>query len=168
MFLSMPDPLALLKEQSKNLTENGYAVINVPDVTEGVSLGDISIATHQHLNSFTIKSLHNLVQKSGLNVVKIIKSGFGDRCTLASKKIYKKNFKKYGSNVDETKNFLKSKFAYKFNSVINLSKQNKSIGFICLKIFHILPLSNQNLSTGFGDQKHWHGRLMEKNKVKMQ
>ena len=171
----VPDPLRLLKEQSKNLTENGYAVINVPDVTEGVSLGDISIATHQHLNSFTIKSLHNLVQKSGLNVVKIIKSGFGGSlyCLASKKKIYKKNFKKYGSNIDETKNFFKkSKFAIgKFNNVINLSlKQNKSIGFYMpLRAFpYIASFKSKFKYRLFDDQRHWHGRFIDGENTKIE
>ena len=171
----IPDPLSLLKEHSKNLSKNGYVIINVPDVTEGVSLGDISIATHQHLNSFTIKSLHNLVQKSGLSVIKIVKSGFGGSlyCLASKRKTNKKRLKKFGSNTNETKKFFKkSKIAIrKFNNVINYSlKQNETIGFYMpLRAFPYIASYKSNFKYRlFDDQKHWHKRFIDGENTKIE
>ncbi len=168
------DPLTLLKEHYKNLNDNGYAVINVPDNTEGVSLGDISIATHQHVNNFTEKSLFNLVQKSGLSVVEIRKSGFGGSlyCLASKKKInHKKKINKLYSI--ETKNFFsKSKKAIKkFNKILNLSiKQKKIVGFYMpLRAFpyiasYDLPFKYRL----FDDQKHWHRKYIDGENTKIE
>ena len=59
----IPDPLLLLKEHYKNLNYGGYIIVNVPDSTDAVSLGDISMASHQHLNNFT-KTLYKTLLKN--------------------------------------------------------------------------------------------------------
>ena len=168
----IPDPLLFLKKHYNNLNDNGYVVINVPDVTEGVALGDISIATHQHLNSFTIKSLSNIVEKAGLNVIKIKKSGFGGSLyCLASKKILTRKRNNDLKSVDnETIQFFKkSKNAIrKFNNILDLSlKQEKTIGFYMpLRAFPYIASYNSNFSYRlFDDQKHWHKKYIDGEKT---
>ena len=164
----IPNPLSILKEHYKNLNDNGLAVINVPDVTEGVALGDISIATHQHLNNFTKNSLHDLVQKAGLNVIKIVKSGFGGSlyCLASKQKKYREKIKKTNSQINETNLFFKkSKKAIKrFNRLLDTSlKQKKTIGFYMpLRAFPYIASYNENFNYRlFDDQKHWHKKYID-------
>ncbi len=170
----IPNPLSILKEHYKNLNENGFAVINVPDNTEGVSLGDISIATHQHVNSFTEKSLRNLVEKSGMSVVEIQKSGYGGSlyCLASKKKInQKKKINKDYNN--ENKNFFSKskKIIKKFNETLNLSlRKKKTVGFYMpLRAFpyiasHKTPFKYRL----FDDQKHWHKRYIDGENTKIE
>lgn len=73
----VPDPAGFLRLQRDGLTPDGVLMINVPDCTASIACGDISIASHQHLNSFDDRSLYNTVMAAGLNVVTIEKSRFG-------------------------------------------------------------------------------------------
>jgi SAM-dependent methyltransferase len=77
VFEHVPDPVAFLARQRECLSENGYVIINTPDCTASIAAGDISIAFHQHLNSYDDRSLYNTVVAAGLHVVTIEKSKFG-------------------------------------------------------------------------------------------
>lgn len=162
------NPLLILQHHYKNLNEEGFIVINVPDVTEGVSLGDISIATHQHLNSFTKNSLHNLVEKAGFYVVKINKSGFGGSlyCLASKKKPLKKRKFIKKQLISENRNFfLKSKKAIiKFNKKINnCITKGETIGFYMpLRAFPYIASSKFRYNYRlFDDQKHWHRKFID-------
>lgn len=164
----IPNPLLLLKQHYKNLEYGGYIMVNVPDSTNAVLLGDISMATHQHLNNFTKNSLINLVEESGFKVIKLSKSGFGGSLyCLALKKKGKINTKiksKISSN--ESKNFfLKSKKVIeKFKKLLNLLlKQKKSIGFYMpLRAFPYIAKFNKSFKYRlFDDQTHWHKKFID-------
>ena len=77
VFEHVPDPVTFLAHQRERLTDDGYVIINTPDCTASIAAGDISIAFHQHLNSYDDRSLHNTVVAAGLHVVTIEKSKFG-------------------------------------------------------------------------------------------
>ena len=162
------DPLLLLKEHYKNLKYGGYIIVNVPDSTNAVLLGDISMATHQHLNNFTKNSLYNLVEKSGFKVIKLTKSGFGGSlyCLALKKKgKYKKKIKDKES-YNESKNFfLKSKIVInRFKKILHLSlKQKKSIGFYMpLRAFPYIAKFNKPFKCRFfDDQTHWHKKFID-------
>jgi hypothetical protein len=73
----VPDPAGFLRHQKDALSADGLLIANVPDCTASIACGDISIATHQHLNSFDERSLYNTMTAAGLHVVTIEKSKFG-------------------------------------------------------------------------------------------
>lgn len=77
VFEHVPDPVAFLGSQREHLSADGYVIINTPDCTASIAAGDLSIAFHQHLNSFDERSLHDTVVAAGLHVVTIEKSKFG-------------------------------------------------------------------------------------------
>jgi 2-polyprenyl-3-methyl-5-hydroxy-6-metoxy-1,4-benzoquinol methylase len=164
----IPDPLLLLKEHYKNLKYGGYIVVNVPDSTDAVSLGDISMATHQHLNNFTKISLQNLVEKSGFKVIKLAKSGFGGSLYCLALKKKGKYIKKIKDQelYNESRNFfLKSKKVInRFNKILELSlKQKKNIGFYMpLRAFPYIAKFNKTFRYRlFDDQTHWHKRFID-------
>ncbi len=87
VFEHVAEPVAFLASQRERLSENGYVIINTPDCTASIAAGDISIAFHQHLNSYDERSLHDTVRAAGLYVVTIEKAGFGGSLyCLASKR----------------------------------------------------------------------------------
>jgi SAM-dependent methyltransferase len=71
------DPVAFLREQRDGLSDRGILIANVPDCTTSIARGDISIASHQHLNSFDDRSLANVITAAGLHVVSVERSKFG-------------------------------------------------------------------------------------------
>lgn len=164
----VPDPLLLLKEHYKNLKYGGHVIVNVPDSTDAVSFGDISMATHQHLNNFTKNSLQNLIEKSGFQVIKLIKSGFGGSLYCLALKRKGKYIKKNKDKklYDESKNFfLKSKKVInRFKKILNLSLgQRKTIGFYMpLRAFPYIAIFNKSFKYRlFDDQTHWHKRFID-------
>jgi hypothetical protein len=71
------DPVAFLRSHHDFLASDGCVAIAVPDSTESVSLGDISMLMHQHINYFTRESLRRVVEAAGFTVLGIEKSGYG-------------------------------------------------------------------------------------------
>jgi trans-aconitate methyltransferase len=71
------DPISFLRHHYTKLNNNGLVVVNVPDATESIQLGDISMAMHQHLNYFTLDSLARTLQAAGLELVSVEKAKYG-------------------------------------------------------------------------------------------
>ncbi|MBV8468198.1 MAG: class I SAM-dependent methyltransferase [Burkholderiales bacterium] len=73
----VPDPIAFLKSHHAYLNPRGMVLIAVPDCTESIELGDLSMLMHQHLSYFSRDSLHAVVSAAGFRVLDISKSGYG-------------------------------------------------------------------------------------------
>lgn len=71
------EPVAFLKQHRERLNAGGVVVINVPDATESIAIGDISMAMHQHLNYFTEASLKNTLEASGFQVLSVDRAKYG-------------------------------------------------------------------------------------------
>jgi 2-polyprenyl-3-methyl-5-hydroxy-6-metoxy-1,4-benzoquinol methylase len=71
------DYASFLKHQYDQLNEMGIVIINVPDATDSIKVGDISMAMHQHLNYFTENSLRNVLKNEGFEVLSVDKAGYG-------------------------------------------------------------------------------------------
>ena len=72
------DPVAFLRAHHRNLSEAGHIVIAVPDCTESISRGDISMIIHEHLNYFDGNSLAATVNAAGFNPLRVEKSRYGN------------------------------------------------------------------------------------------
>lgn len=171
----VPDPSLLLKNHYKNLKSGGCIVVNVPDNTKAVSHGDISMATHQHLNNFTEKSLQIFIEKAGFKIIKLVKSGFGGSLyCLAIKKKEKYKIKSNEKKLyKESKNFfLKSKNVIdKFVNTLNVSlKQKKTVGFYMpLRAFPYIAVFNKPFKYRlFDDQSHWHNKFIDGEPTKIE
>jgi 2-polyprenyl-3-methyl-5-hydroxy-6-metoxy-1,4-benzoquinol methylase len=77
VFEHVADPVAFLRAQRGHLGADGYVIINTPDCTASIAAGDVSIAFHQHLNSYDERTLSNAVTAAGLHVVVLEKAKFG-------------------------------------------------------------------------------------------
>lgn len=59
------DPVAFLAACRRRLKPGGALVLAVPDCSESVELGDVSMACHQHINYFTRRSLMTAAREAG-------------------------------------------------------------------------------------------------------
>ena len=71
------DPVGFLRDHHRFMEKSGCIAIAVPDSTESIALGDISMLMHQHLSYFTTGSLRRVVEAAGFTVLGIEKSGYG-------------------------------------------------------------------------------------------
>ena len=71
------DPLAFLKAHHAQLSPGGMIAFAVPDCTESVEQGDLSMVIHEHINYFDMKSLRSLVEAAGFTVDKIERAKHG-------------------------------------------------------------------------------------------
>jgi SAM-dependent methyltransferase len=75
-----------LKSNLKELNDNGIVVFAVPDCTDNIKTGDISMFIHQHLNYFDDESLANLMKSAGFDLISIGKSSYGGVLYCCAKK----------------------------------------------------------------------------------
>jgi len=59
------DPVAFLRSHHSNMLSTGGIIFAVPDCTEHIALGDISMMLHEHLNYYDEESLTNVVRAAG-------------------------------------------------------------------------------------------------------
>jgi len=64
-----PDPVDFLARQRALLADGGRIVCAVPNCTDALRAGDVSIFVHQHWSYFTAVSLRRLAAAAGLRVV---------------------------------------------------------------------------------------------------
>lgn len=161
------DPVAFLAHHHHNLHENGLVIINVPDATESIEMGDISMAMHQHLNYFTEKSLRNTLQNAGFEVVAIDKAGYGGSLYgIGCRSGNAKNHIKLASSNDDTEyqTFLikANRVIKKFAEISNvwLSQKNNTVGYyVPLRTLPYIAINNIHENFRFfDDTHHWHHR----------
>jgi SAM-dependent methyltransferase len=155
------DPAGFLRLQKDGLGPDGLLIANVPDCTASIARGDISIATHQHLNSFDERSLYNTMTAAGLHVVTIEKSKFGGSLYgLASVRPPATPFR---TSVPEENARLFIARASAARARFAALAQGKSLGFY-------MPLRSLPYLAGIGrldgvrlfdDIAHWHGGYVD-------
>jgi 2-polyprenyl-3-methyl-5-hydroxy-6-metoxy-1,4-benzoquinol methylase len=65
------DPVQFLRAHHEQLGPGGMIVFAVPDCTEHIERGDISMIIHEHLNFFDAESLRRTVERAGFNVITV-------------------------------------------------------------------------------------------------
>lgn len=71
------DPVGFLSQQVEHLAPGGSLIAAVPDCTESIRLGDVSMIIHQHLNYFDEESLYKTVAAAGFGAISIEKAKYG-------------------------------------------------------------------------------------------
>ena len=71
------DPLGFLKAHYDDLNEGGFLIAGMPDVTESIAYGDISMAMHEHLNYFDTDSLRHALALAGFSDIRVETSKHG-------------------------------------------------------------------------------------------
>lgn len=59
------NPVGFLQAHHANLSQNGGLIFAVPDCTQHIALGDVSMLLHEHLNYFDEESLTNVLLSAG-------------------------------------------------------------------------------------------------------
>ncbi|MBS0424251.1 MAG: class I SAM-dependent methyltransferase [Proteobacteria bacterium] len=158
-------PLEFLQQIRENLNPDGIVIVNVPDATESIEIGDISMAMHQHLNYFTEDSLSALLSRAGFDVLNVIKAGYGGSLYAAARR--SKTAVSDLSNAQEnpvdgrfsvlTKQVLSS-FDHLVTSI--LLDKSASLGFyVPLRTLPYIAMTGRFSGFRFfDDTNHWHYR----------
>jgi len=85
------DPVAFLRTQHDALPVDGGLVVNVPDSTRCIAVGDISMALHQHVNMFDDRSLSSVLWTAGFQPLRMRRSNFGGSLYCLAKKTSRPN-----------------------------------------------------------------------------
>ena len=155
------DYVGFLKCQYDQLNNNGFLVVNVPDASESIKLGDFSLAMHQHLNYFSSYSLKSVLESSGFDVVAVERAGYGGSIyAIAVKKPVK--FSNYLSICGNEKSFLAeaelSSIKFTKATFNILASHGNSLGFyVPLRALPYIKKSKlSNNIRFFDDTPHWH------------
>ncbi len=157
------DPVELLKKKSKALNDNGIIIINVPNCEFSIKNGDISMAIHQHVNMFDRWSLKRVVDKSGLEVVKMDFSKFGSALFCVVKKRTKK-LKKMSINGGFYENFFRKvpERIKDFKNFVQPRLDSKSGFFIFQRALPYLAANNLGFDYNVYDNNSlWHNKFLD-------
>ena len=157
--------------QYEQLNENGFIVVNVPDASESIKIGDISMAMHQHLNYFTKKSISYILNSVGFEVITVDQAGYGGSIYAIGQK--KNSVKKnYSDKVEPSEYnnfiFMAKKTIDNFKKVSEniLNDSDRSLGFyIPLRTLPYLSFLSNYDYRFFDDTIHWHNCVFDGSKV---
>ena len=160
------EPVEFLIAQKKQLREKGLIITAVPDCSEGVRLGELSMTMHQHLNYYDLDSLKNVFEAAGLEILLLERATYGGSLYCCARKTDRVlNFdKKVGTLKFERFLALANGVADSvINSISNAFERKESVGFYAP--LRALPyLAVKEKWTGFrffDDTEHWHGRYFD-------
>lgn len=125
------DPVAFLRSQAECIDDDGLIIVNVPDCTRSIEMGDISMALHQHVNMFDSISLSNVFTAAGLEVMKLERSKYGAALYCAARKTKKIQQLKIEGGVERWDTFQNQskKIVDSFIEHVDRAKSEGSIGF---------------------------------------
>jgi SAM-dependent methyltransferase len=163
------DYINFLKHQYDHLKPNGLIVVNVPDASSSIELGDISIAMHQHLNYFTPSSLKFVLEKSGFKVESICKSGYGSSLYAIGRRVVNNAFsitdlQTHSNNLDfYIKKSQKSLQLFRESINSALADKRRSLGFyVPLRAIPYLScIEKFNGFRFFDDTNSWHLKFFD-------
>lgn len=81
------DPVKFLQAHRRDLTDDGQIIFGVPDCSECIACGDISMVLHEHLNYFDHESLAATVARAGFEVMSVESSNYGGVLYCAARRI---------------------------------------------------------------------------------
>lgn len=164
------DPVEFLKTQFEHLDDDGILIISIPDCTDSLAFGDISMILHQHLNYFDRESLEIVVKMAGFENVYIQEANYGGSlyCFARKKNRTKKKSPIYTNERNiKFKNFLRKHIKLKSRMKLYLdrvlSNKKTSLGFYApVRSFPYLSLMNLNAGFRFfDDTAYWHMKYFD-------
>lgn len=157
-----------LRKQYEQLNDDGMIIVNVPDATQSINVGDISMAMHQHLNYFTEMSLRRAISNAGFEVVSVDKAGYGGSLYAIGRK--KKNLVLEGMLSDYANEY--ENFSIRAEQVVAsfcdysdkiLSDSRRTLGFY-IPLRTLPYIASQGIYEGFrffDDTDHWHMNVFD-------
>jgi SAM-dependent methyltransferase len=163
------DPWKFIDDQKSILKTNGILIISVPNASESIEYGDISMAMHQHLQYFSHKSLTKLLEDSGFNILEIRTAEYGGSLYCAAQNTSKliREHKNLGSpEGNRLPNF--GNAVTKFQE--SLKKAQGTIGFyVPLRTMPYLCAAGVDMMKSeirfFDDTEHWHGKHFDGTRI---
>lgn len=158
------DPVSFLKEHYDKLNEGGLVVVNVPDATESIEIGDISMAMHQHLNYFTVGSLARTLQAAGLEVVSVDKARYGGSLYAVGRRGTARTTASGVPSSEASFNVFEAKARQviaNMNSAVELITSNpaNTLGYyVPLRSLPYIACAKPHSFRFFDDTGHWHRR----------
>lgn len=159
------DPVSFLKQHYDKLNEGGLVVVNVPDATESIEIGDISMAMHQHLNYFTVGSLARTLQAAGLEVVSVDKARYGGSLYAVGRRGKTRTIASDVPAGEASSGAFEAKARQvitNMNSVVEAitSDSANTLGYYVplRSLPYISCMSKPHTFRFFDDTGHWHGR----------
>jgi SAM-dependent methyltransferase len=161
------DYVDFVGHQYDQLNDEGIVVVNVPDATDSIKVGDISMAMHQHLNYFTEASLSAVLRNAGFEVVSVDKAGYGGSLYAIGRKRRNaviveasdggRDYENFSSHAEQ----VIASFCEYSDRVMSDSK--RTLGFYVP--LRTLPyISRQGVYEGFrffDDTGHWHMNVFD-------
>lgn len=159
-------PLDFLKQIHEALSPDGIVVVNVPDATESIEIGDISMAMHQHLNYFTEDSLAALLRSAGFEVLHVVKAGYGGSLYAAARRSKTAEGNIHGNLDDSAAHdrfpVLARQVLSTFDQLVAsiVTDKSASLGFyVPLRTLPYIAMSGRFSGFRFfDDTNHWHYR----------
>ncbi len=160
------DYKGFLSSQFDILNDDGLIIVNVPDASESIELGDCSMAMHQHLNYFSEDSLASVLCSAGFTINSVVKASYGGSLYAVASKVKPSHSKIFTSsnNCDTFTNNVSvsyNRILEKINFIRNLN--NRSIGFyVPLRALpYISGLEDHEGLRFFDDTNHWHNKFFD-------
>ena len=156
-----------LKEHKRDLTDNGMIVFAVPDDTECLAVGDISMVIHEHINYFDKESLANTVSKAGFEVLDVQKSNHGGVLYCAARKINGDGNYQDKSGIEKFENFITEHqlFRKRITDYIDtiLADENNVLGiYIALRVApYLTKYKDSNRIRFFDDDSGLHHKYYD-------
>jgi SAM-dependent methyltransferase len=155
------DPTEFLREQAEYLSATGLILFSVPDCSEYIMLGDISILLHEHKSYFTPYSLKKVAEQAGLQIVHLEKAGYGGALygvgALSGRAIHlPEKFDHTSQFENKVMNFLSRTETY-FQEALN---ENRTVGIFCpVRAINVLcKIKPLNMLRFFDDDEYLHGK----------
>lgn len=155
----MEEPVSFINQIYNDLTDNGIMVIAVPDCSDYIKYGDISMILHEHINYFDVESLTNVVNDSKLKLIEVKKSSYGKVLYCIARKEKKYDFKNINSDNEKfilfSRNTINLKDKILKHIKLHLSHGEKIGFYIPLRALPYLSLldevDNKNIFRFFDD-----------------
>jgi len=163
------DPKKFIEDQKSILNLNGILIISVPNASESIKYGDISMAMHQHLQYFSDKSLTKLMEDSGFNILEIRTADYGGSLYCAAQK--KSELSKENENYRSSELYRLPNFRNAINKFQDsLEKAHGKIGFyVPLRTIPYLCATGVDMMNSdfrfFDDTEHWHGKHFDGTRI---
>lgn len=160
------DYVGFLSSQYKILNDDGFIIVNVPDASESILLGDCSMAMHQHLNYFSKDSLSAILCSTGFNVISIVESSYGGSLYAFASKDKQSIITQSKSAVSIDSFQIKASIAYtsiltEINEVLKI--KGRTVGFYAplRALPYISDLNKLDKIRFFDDTSHWHNKYFD-------
>ena len=160
------DPVQFLNAHKTNLNNQGFILFAVPDCTNYIKIGDVSMVLHEHINYFDQESLYLTVLNAGFQNIIIENSNHGGVLYCFAQ--YNDEIIKEAGIKENSNKFLNFKNKYteiqqSISGLVDSAKRgNKSIGFyVPLRALPYISEHNDFHFRFFDDDSGIHGKFFD-------